>query len=234
MPGERLTEWVMALRTQAIDRLVMSAIARGADTILNLGAGLDTRPYRLELPKALRWIEVDFPAIIELKERTLGGHTPKCRLEHIALDLSQEEQRQAALAKALEGSRKTAVLTEGVLVYLSHEEVDSLAKTLRGLPAVQYWIADYHKGGAPAARKRELKHRLRSAPWRFEILDWFGYFAERGFHVAEDLLLAEEARRLRRLPPKWYLFMLGHLFSSKKQREFNRTQSGWVLLEKRS
>src|SRR5262245_27077063 len=46
--------WVMVLRTVAIDDLVTKAISLGVDTVLNLGAGLDTRPYRMNLPPSLR------------------------------------------------------------------------------------------------------------------------------------------------------------------------------------
>lgn len=48
--------WVVVLRTCIIDDYIREAIAAGCDTILNLGAGLDTRPYRLELPPSLRWV----------------------------------------------------------------------------------------------------------------------------------------------------------------------------------
>ena len=34
----------------------------------NLAAGLDTRPYRMDLPPSLRWIEVDLPDILDYKE----------------------------------------------------------------------------------------------------------------------------------------------------------------------
>ena len=37
--------------------MLLEAVARGAGMVLNLGAGLDTRPYRLALPSTLRWIE---------------------------------------------------------------------------------------------------------------------------------------------------------------------------------
>src|SRR5690348_3422212 len=67
MPGSTLMEWVMVLRTLAIDRLITNAIKAGADMVVNLGAGLDTRPYRLDIPSSLTWIEVDFPNIIALK-----------------------------------------------------------------------------------------------------------------------------------------------------------------------
>src|SRR5690348_3231199 len=62
-----MMSWIMVTRTVAIDRLVLQAIEMGAKTVLNLGAGLDTRPYRMKLPNDLRWIEVDFKNIIDLK-----------------------------------------------------------------------------------------------------------------------------------------------------------------------
>jgi methyltransferase (TIGR00027 family) len=58
--------WMMAIRTRIIDELIAHAAENEVDTVLNLGAGLDARPYRLNLPKDLLWIEVDYPNIIEL------------------------------------------------------------------------------------------------------------------------------------------------------------------------
>src|SRR5204862_188320 len=57
----RAWAWPMIVRTAVLDELILRAIERdGVDTVLNLAAGLDTRPYRLPLPPALRWIEADF------------------------------------------------------------------------------------------------------------------------------------------------------------------------------
>ncbi len=49
--------WPLVARTYLVDRLINQAAADGADAVLNLAAGLDTRPYRLDLPAALTWIE---------------------------------------------------------------------------------------------------------------------------------------------------------------------------------
>src|SRR3954462_5915422 len=66
-PTSRYTRWTLVIRTVLIDRFIADAIAAGFDTVLNLGAGLDSRPYRLALPEALQWIEVDQPQIIDHK-----------------------------------------------------------------------------------------------------------------------------------------------------------------------
>ena len=66
-PNAAAVEWAVVLRTAALDRLIEEALAQGVDTVVNLGAGLDTRPYRLNLPKSLRWIEIDLPPLIDSK-----------------------------------------------------------------------------------------------------------------------------------------------------------------------
>ncbi|MGH8370696.1 MAG: class I SAM-dependent methyltransferase [Gammaproteobacteria bacterium] len=61
-----MQSWPLVVRTQVLDELILKAVEEdGYDTILNLAAGLDTRPYRLALPANLRWVEVDLPGIIE-------------------------------------------------------------------------------------------------------------------------------------------------------------------------
>ena len=47
LPRRYVGEWTVVIRTVIIDALLRQAIADGVDTILNLGAGLDTRPYRM-------------------------------------------------------------------------------------------------------------------------------------------------------------------------------------------
>src|SRR5215467_13602968 len=64
MPDAEKNAWSFVARTYAIDRMIAAEVARGADVVLNLAAGLDARPYRMELPASLRWIEVDLPDIL--------------------------------------------------------------------------------------------------------------------------------------------------------------------------
>src|SRR6185312_6458963 len=98
-----------------IDDFIRQAIADGCDTVLNLGAGLDTRPYRLELPQSLRWIEVDFAGTIDFKNECLAGEAPRCRLERRAVDLGAAAARRALFDDVAASSHKVFVLTEGVV-----------------------------------------------------------------------------------------------------------------------
>jgi methyltransferase (TIGR00027 family) len=117
IPRHFVGAWSVVIRTVIIDDYIRQAIAAGVDTILNLGAGLDTRPYRIDLPNSLRWIEVDFPHMIELKEQRLAGEKPSCRLERIKLDLTDRALRRQLFADVSAWAGKILVLTEGVIPY---------------------------------------------------------------------------------------------------------------------
>src|SRR5258708_7646053 len=81
--------WPVVVRTVVFDELITRAVERDAAAcVLNLAAGLDTRPYRLDLPAELRWVEADLPGILEYKARRLEGERPRRRLERVAVDLT--------------------------------------------------------------------------------------------------------------------------------------------------
>src|SRR5262245_602126 len=60
-PRQARSSWPMITRTRLIDDCIAACLSAGCDRVLNLAAGLDTRPYRLDLPKDLDWIEADLP-----------------------------------------------------------------------------------------------------------------------------------------------------------------------------
>ena len=228
--------WTVVIRTRVIDEQILSAIARGVDTILNLGAGLDTRPYRIDLPASLRWIEVDLPQVIELKERSLGDEMPRCLLERIKLDLSDAGARRKVLEQAAARSGKVLVLTEAVVPFLTEDVVASLAADLRANPAIRYWIVDYFSQEAYQYRRRtHMDQAMKNAPFQFEPKDYFGFFAGLGWHPGEIRYLAEEADRLNRPPAfpvavKLFTSVMG-LFMSRERRAAMKRYTGYVLFE---
>ena len=71
-------EWPYTARTVRFDQIVTEQIKQGTDMVINLAAGLDTRPYRMDLPSSLKWIEVDLPGMMDYKEEFLGKGTTLC------------------------------------------------------------------------------------------------------------------------------------------------------------
>ena len=228
--------WTVIIRTCIIDELIQQAIAQGVDTILNLGAGLDTRPYRMALPETLRWIEADFPHIIEWKRTQLAQEMPCCQLERIALDLADHQARQQLLDDVASRSKNVLVLTEAVTPYLPEAAVAALGADLRARAAVKYWIVDYFSPASYEYRRRSgMSRAMRNAPFLFEPGDYFGFFAATGWQPKEVKYFAEEAARLRRPAPfPWHVqlitFVLGILTSPKKRRAMKQ-YAGFVLFE---
>lgn len=228
--------WSVIIRTCVIDQLIKTAIAEGVDTILNLGAGLDTRPYRMDLPSSLRWIEADFPHMIEWKQSKLAGETARCRLERVAVDLGDDAQRAKFLSAVAASSPKTLVLTEGVIPYLTPEQVAALARDLKAQPAFLYWIVDYFGPETYRYRRRKgMARAMQNAPFRFEPADFFGFFRERGWQPKVTRYLAEEAEQLHRpliFPWPFQLWIkLVTFFLPAEKRAAMKRFMGYVLME---
>ena len=228
--------WSVIIRTRIIDEMIDAAIAEGIDTILNLGAGLDTRPYRMDLPASLRWTEVDFPDILEFKESRLAQESPRCRLERFKLDLSDSPKRKQLLSEIADDSKKILVLTEGVIPYLSPEEVASLAADLRSQASFRYWVADYFSPASYRYRRRKgITEALKNAPFRFEPMDYFGFFGKLGWRPKVIRYIAEEGEKLHRPIPlpwprrQWLKFI--RLFLSPERRAAMMQFMGYVLFE---
>lgn len=130
----------VALRSRLLDDLLLETLAAvGADTVLNLACGLDARPYRLSLPPELRWVEVDLPGMIAHKDSLLAGVPARCQVERHALDLADIDARRA-LFTSLGG--RTVVVSEGLLLYLTPNDVTTLAADLHAAPGVTAWLTD--------------------------------------------------------------------------------------------
>jgi methyltransferase (TIGR00027 family) len=134
--------WPIVTRTYVIDRMIQAHIAQGGDAVINLAAGLDTRPYRMEMPSSLQWVEVDLPEILAHKEEILRGEKPVCSLERVRLDLSNVLARRELFARLGRQSRKALVITEGLVVYLGSEEVALWRRTSPSSPVFVpgFWI----------------------------------------------------------------------------------------------
>jgi methyltransferase (TIGR00027 family) len=127
----------IGIRSRFLDKLVLDTVSEhGIATVLSIGAGLDSRPWRLELPAALRWIEVDFPEMLDYKDAIMASSAPKCRRERLAADLNDAAGRQSVFGAA--GDGPTLMITEGLLMYLPAPTIEALAAAT---PA-GHWLLD--------------------------------------------------------------------------------------------
>ena len=225
--------WPIVVRTQVMDELILHAIeADGYDTVLNLAAGLDTRPYRLTMPATLRWVEVDMPEVIEHKSRILKDATCFCRLERYALDLRDVEARRDMLQKVGAAATRMLVVTEGLLLYLDEEQVKDLAWDLYRQPAAKRWLTDL-------ASPRLLKylHRVRQqlppgTDFRFAPADHVDFFLSRSWHATAFHSTWDDAKRLNRREVRlgWLWDLLSWVIPGARAQ--NRKMSGIAVLER--
>ena len=233
-PLGKYTEWTVLSRTVNIDDFISEAVAQGVDAVLNLGAGLDTRPYRMELPGSLLWIEADFAPVIEYKEAKLSAHKPRCQLERVALDLADDTARRSLLSSVVRRAHKLLVLTEGVVPYLTEDEVASLAEDLGAEPRFAFWVLEYFTPAAyPYLKLAGRSRRMANAPFQFFPADWPAFFERHGWKIQELRFPLTVARRFARKPPMPWFARLLMRFASPEQQVKAAQNAGFMLLHRK-
>jgi O-methyltransferase involved in polyketide biosynthesis len=169
--------------------------------IVNLAAGLDARPYRMNLPSSLQWIEVDLPEILAYKEDVLRNETPACQVERVRLDLSDVRARCGLFSKLGRRANRVLVISEGLLVYLDEKEVTSLGQDLAVARSFQHWVIDL---ASPALLKMLGKKMgapldQAGAPLKFAPREGPDFFARSGWKPVEIDSVMHAAAKLNRL-----------------------------------
>jgi methyltransferase (TIGR00027 family) len=222
--------WSISIRTVIIDDLIAQAVGKGVDAVVNLGAGLDTRPYRLSLPPTLQWIEIDQPHVIAFKAGRLQGEEPCCQLRRKGLDVTDVNERRKALADIASRSRSMLVVAEGLIPYLAEDVVAGLADDIRAVPSVRGWIVDHIPAQVIAFRNRAgAAGEPDPAPLLFVPTDWFAFFARHGWRAGLIRNLFDAGLQLRSpmpLPPGTPNFAAT---SDREARDLSFP--GYVLLE---
>lgn len=201
LPKAKRLAWPMVVRTQVLDELIQDTVEQdGFDTVLNLACGLDTRPYRLALPAALRWVEADLPDMIEYKSACLKEARAFCRLERYPVDLANADQCRALFARVGAAANRVLVITEGLLAYLSEAQVKALAAELRQPASFQRWLTDLMSPRALKMSQRVYSKR----PFASQVQIQFGpkqhieFFRPLGWTPLAFHSLWDESRRLKR------------------------------------
>lgn len=230
MPLGRDNDWSMITRTWLGDSLINEQVKQGVDMVINLAAGLDARPYRMQLPPSLQWIEVDLPEILTYKEEILRDDKPVCHLERIRLDLSNAAARRDLFAQLGRRSTKALVITEGLLIYLTADDVAGLAKDLAAPPSFQSWIFDIASPGLlRMLAKRMAKQLTQAAPFKFAPPEGPDFFIPYGWKPVDVRSLLKNAARLKRL--SFFMSLIAMLPETEKSRR-DRPWSGVCLLKK--
>jgi len=225
-----MTDWTWLVRTYLFDSFISEAVQQGADLIVNLAAGLDARPYRMDLPASLRWIEVDLPDILSYKAEILRDDKPVCSLERVPLDLSNRTARRSVLGERCKGATRALIATEGFLVYLTAGEVGALAQDLAAIPGVRHWVLDLVSPGLLRRIQQMVNPQLGASgvTLKFGPEEGPHFFEPYRWTPIEVRTPLKTAARLKRLP---FLFRLMAFLPETKSQPGNRPWSGVCLLK---
>ena len=235
IPGGHAWGWPMVVRTRVFDDIVLRAVREeGIDTVLNLAAGLDSRPWRLDLPAATRWVDVDMPGMLAYKAQGLTGETPRCRYSARAADLREVDVRRALFAEIGSQAKRVLVMSEGLLIYLEPHEVAALAEDLARQPTFEKWLIDL---ASPAliemlAKRFRGPKGLENAPFKFAPAESTAFFESHGWREREYLSTMTEGERLKRTYPFAWFWKLFIPFMPAARREAFKRFSGFVVLER--
>jgi methyltransferase (TIGR00027 family) len=220
----------IAIRTVMLDRLLTDMVARHeVDLVLNIGCGLDTRPWRLKLPATLQWLDLDIPALVSHKARVLLKHPPGCNYEAIGVDVLDSGERTAAVTSYPDATR-ILVVTEGLLVYLHPAQVEALAKDLHRLRACRWWLTDLVGPAALRAVRDVWEHNVAALDFQFAPASSGSFFAPLGWRELSFHSAGDEARRLNRSTRTPVLARLGTILASPGFSQEFRRLAGVVSL----
>lgn len=140
-------QFLGTVRAKQIDQMVRDFLAKHPTaTVLHLACGLDSRVYRIDPPATVRWIDLDYPDVIALRERL---YPP--RENYTMIGASVDDDHWLATVPA---DRPTLLLAEGLTMYLSEESVQRLfERLLNHFPNGELIFDAYNAQGANMSRK---------------------------------------------------------------------------------
>jgi methyltransferase (TIGR00027 family) len=230
MPFALRHSWSYTARTWLVDQVIEQAVRQGTDMVINLAAGLDSRPYRMQLPPSLRWIEIDLPEMLRYKAEILAAEHPACALERIPLDLRDKAARRALFLRLGGEARSTLVVSEGLLIYFDADDAAELARDLAAPTAFRRWVTDLCSPALLRMLQKAMGGPLAEAgmPLKFAPREGPEFFAPNGWKTVETHSLLHIAARMKRLT--WGMRLLS-LLPDPAGRKPDRPWGGVCVLE---
>jgi methyltransferase (TIGR00027 family) len=191
-------------RTRLIDQVVLRELG-GVRQVLVLGAGFDTRAWRLPGMDRVRVFELDHPATQAAKRHGLRHGGPGAHVSFVPVVFGADDPGRALAAAGFEAGAPTLVLWEGVTNYLDREAVDAtfalLADLLEpGSPVLFTYVdkgmLDGSAAFAGAATTMRAVRRV-GEPFTFGFVpsELPAYLAARGFDLLSDERVSDAAQR---------------------------------------
>jgi methyltransferase (TIGR00027 family) len=189
---------MVPVRVRWFDDAITAALAGGIRTVVMLGAGLDTRPYRLPLVKGVHWYELDRRDVLDVKASALAGLAPRATVTPVEADLTRDLPVPAFDAPV-------AWVAEGLFFYFAESSIVDLLRWARDRsPQGSVFLADVHGTAgmdSPAMRPyREWCQRTGTPP-PFGCEDPSRLFERGGWRLVAASVPGAPDANFGRLPP---------------------------------
>lgn len=166
------------VRTRFLDDFLLANIVNIRQVVL-LGAGLDARAFRLELPSDLHFYEVDQDNVILYKNNILANDTPGCVRHCIATDLMELEWFNLLLEQGFQPEEPTFWILEGLMYYLTDERAKLLMSQINDLSAMGSYLGCDLINDAKCNDESEYL----STMWQFSCNEPEDFLAEYGWQA---------------------------------------------------
>lgn len=162
-PGLREANVSNAMRHRLIDDLLREQLRqRPEQRVLVLGAGFDTRAFRLT---GGQWLEADQPAVIAFKEQKLPAAQAPNPLQRIPIDFATESLADKLAAWA--GERDVVVVMEGVSMYLHPAQWQQTTQALHQVLPGHRLVCDLLDATFLRRYSRKLRQAIREIGGEF-------------------------------------------------------------------
>lgn len=178
-------------RHRIIDDLLREELIENPNlTVVIIGAGFDTRAFRLA---AGTWIELDEPQVITYKEERLPAATSENELQRIPIDFAADslEEKLASFS----GRSPVTVVIEGVLMYLEEAAIDQSLQTLRRLFPQHALICDLMNREFFEKNASTIHEKLTGmgATFKFTADNPADVFVKNGYRQLEKIPIVEKS-----------------------------------------
>jgi methyltransferase (TIGR00027 family) len=198
----------LEVRTRYFDDWALEASRDPAvRQLVTLGAGMDTRAFRIRWPDGFRLWEVDTPELFSMKETRLRSAraVPTCERTVVEADLTSQRWADRLLESGLDKGRPVIWLAEGLFEYLDAVDVGHILERASQLSgeASRFGCEIISEGYLTNPGNRDIMRRRmdRGTPFKFGTDDPQGLFREHGWAVEGKVSALEAAISLGRTPP---------------------------------
>ncbi len=195
------------IRVAVIDAELVEAVKQGCRQVVILGAGFDTRAYRLEALAGLKVFEVDHPAT-QADKRERARALPRALAEVVwtAVDFERDSLAERLAAAGHDAAAPTVWVWEGVVMYLADEAVSATLDAVRARSAAGSVLVLHYHEPSDTGLRRGLRGLLMSSLGEPQIgtrsrVAMRGLVERAGLVVAKDLGIAEQASQVGAAAP---------------------------------